>query len=128
MSEHKRTYKKTEQASLCLALSDVTLRARIQCPNCLRLDAFNFNKLKNDNLGLKHSRGCGKTVASGYIHKAIISLIGVTSSCLRTILLELPQLCLSGSKLDLLPNPLCWLIEHQHKTFLLVHPIMLEDA
>ncbi|KAJ9059043.1 hypothetical protein DSO57_1006521 [Entomophthora muscae] len=88
MSEHKHTYNKTEQVSLRLALSDVTLRARIQCPNCLHLDAFNFNKLKNDNLGyhcksrsifnrLEHPHGCGKTVASGYIHEAIMSLISV---------------------------------------------------
>ncbi|KAJ9075796.1 hypothetical protein DSO57_1032322 [Entomophthora muscae] len=77
-----------KQVSLCLALSDVTLCACIQCPHCLRLDAFNFNKLKNDNLGyrcksrsvfngLERPRGCEKTVASGYIHEAIMSLIGV---------------------------------------------------
>ncbi|KAJ9063581.1 hypothetical protein DSO57_1039413 [Entomophthora muscae] len=88
MSDPKRVYTKLEQSSLRLALGDSSLRAAIHCPQCNRLDAFNFNKLKNNNFGYCcESRtslngsvrppGCGKTVASGYIHEAIFQLTGV---------------------------------------------------
>lgn len=88
MSDQKRTYNKLEQSSLRLALGDKQLRASIHCPQCGRPDAFNFNKLKNDNFGYRcESRtafqgavrpaGCGKTVASGFIHTAIYEAIGV---------------------------------------------------
>ncbi|KAJ9062887.1 hypothetical protein DSO57_1006010 [Entomophthora muscae] len=88
MSDPKRVYTKLEQSSFRLALGDSSLRAAIHCPQCNRLDAFNFNKLKNNNFGYRcESRtslngsvrpsGCGKTVASGYIHKAIFQLTGV---------------------------------------------------
>ncbi|KAJ9076182.1 hypothetical protein DSO57_1028585 [Entomophthora muscae] len=88
MSDPKRVYTKLEQSSLRLALGDSSLRSAIHCPQCHRLDAFNFNKLKNNNFGYRcESRtslngsvrppGCGKTVASGYIHEAIFQLTGV---------------------------------------------------
>ncbi|KAJ9068657.1 hypothetical protein DSO57_1026455 [Entomophthora muscae] len=88
MSDPKRVYTKLEQSSLRLALGDSSLRSAIHCPQCHRLDAFNFNKLKNNNFGYRRESrtslngsvrppGCGKTVASGYIHEAIFQLTGV---------------------------------------------------
>ncbi|KAJ9077394.1 hypothetical protein DSO57_1017019 [Entomophthora muscae] len=105
MSDPKRVYTKLEQSSLRLALGD-SFRSAIHCPQCHRLDAFNFDKLKNNNFGYRcESRtslngsvrppGCGKTVASGYIHEAIFSsLVWISSPLTITLhewLLRLPK-------------------------------------
>ncbi|KAJ9052499.1 hypothetical protein DSO57_1033485 [Entomophthora muscae] len=121
MSDPKRVYTKLEQSSLRLALGDSSLRSAIHCPQCHRLDAFNFNKLKNNNFGYRRESrtslngsvrppGCGKTVASGYIHEAIFQLTGVISSpltiTLHEWLLRLPKSALPRQVLGcLVPLP-----------------------
>ncbi|KAJ9080602.1 hypothetical protein DSO57_1023208, partial [Entomophthora muscae] len=74
-----------EQSSLRLALDDSSLRFRHPLArSCHRLDAFNFNKLKNNNFGyrresrtslnwLRPSPGCGKTPSSSSLAVDILT-------------------------------------------------------